>query len=86
MWYSQCIYTGINHNRHHTHSPGPYLRGYEVSGIAGGHEQAVVSSQLLGETKVTDPDGLGVPQLIYIQDVTGLQVPVDHLERREVEK
>ena len=58
-----------------------HLRCYKVSGVARGHQQAVVSAQLLGKAKVTDPDGLWVPRLVDVQDVAGLQVSVHHLER-----
>ena len=58
-----------------------HLRCYKVSGVARGHQQAVVSAQLLGKAKVTDPDGLWVPRLVDIQNVAGLQVSVHHLER-----
>lgn len=60
-----------------------YLGGDEVGGVTRGHEQAVLRSQLLGEAKVADPDGLGVPALVHIQDVTGLQVSVHHLQTQQ---
>ncbi len=56
-----------------------YLRCNKVGGVARRHEQAVLCSQLFGETKVADPDGLGVPALVHVEDVTGLQVSVHHL-------
>lgn len=56
------------------------LRSDKVGRVARGHEQAVVGAQLLGEAKVADPDGLGVPRLVHVEDVAGLQVSVHHLE------
>lgn len=55
----------------------------EVGGVAWRHEQAVLGSQLFGETKVTDPDGLGVAALVNVQNVAGLQVSVHHLQNEE---
>lgn len=63
-----------------------HLRSYKVSGVARGHQQAVVGTQLLSEAKVTDPDGLWVPRLVNIQDVAGLQVSVHHLQDEGVIK
>lgn len=37
-----------------------YLRGDEVGGVAGSHEQPILRSQLLGKAEVTDPDGVWV--------------------------
>lgn len=56
-----------------------YLGRDKVGGVTRRHEQAVLCSQLFGETKVADPDGLGVPALVHIEDVAGLQVSVHHL-------
>lgn len=59
-----------------------HLRSHKVSRVARGHEQAVVGTQLLSEAEVTDPDGLGIARLVNVENVTGLQVSVDHLENR----
>lgn len=57
-----------------------YLGCDEVGGVTRRHEQAVLCPQLFGETKVADPDGLGVPALVHVEDVAGLQVSVHHLQ------
>lgn len=59
-----------------------HLWSYEVSGVARRHQQPVLRSQLFGEAEVADADGLGVPALVHVQDVAGLQVSVDHLRER----
>lgn len=56
-----------------------HLWCHKVGGVTGGEEQAVASPKLLGESKVTDPDGVGISRVVHVQDVTGLQVPVYHL-------
>lgn len=56
-----------------------YLRRHKVGCVARRHEKSVLSPQLLGKAKVTDAQALGVPGLIHIQDVTGLEVPMDDL-------
>jgi hypothetical protein len=61
---------------------GAYLRGHKIRRVAGGHEQPVLSSQLLGKPKITDSDGFRVSRLIHVQDVTWLQVPMNDLEGR----
>ena len=57
-----------------------YLGCDKVGGVTRRHEQAVFCSQLFGETKVADPDGLCVPALVHVEDVAGLQVSVHHLQ------
>lgn len=57
-----------------------YLGCDKVGGVARRHEQTVLCSQLFGETEVADPDGLGVPALVHVEDVAGLQVSVHHLQ------
>lgn len=61
------------------------LRSDEVSGVARRHQQAVVSTQLLSKSKVTDPDGLWISRIIDIEDVAWLQVSVHHLGVRKEE-
>lgn len=56
---------------------------HKVGGVTRRHEQTVLCSQLFGETKVADPDGLGVPALVHVEDVTGLQVSVNHLQTQQ---
>lgn len=63
-----------------------HLWRHKVGGVTGGEEQTVASPKLLGESKVTDPDGVGIPRVIHIQDVTGLQVSVYHLGRWRIEE
>lgn len=48
-----------------------HLGRHEVGGITGREKQPVAPPQLLGEAKVTDPDGVGVPRVIHVQDVAG---------------
>lgn len=59
--------------------PLSHLWCHEVGCVTGGEEQAVAPSELLGEAEVTDPDGVRVPRVVHVQDVTGLQVSVNHL-------
>lgn len=61
----------------------PHLWRHKVGGVTGGEEQAVAPPQLLGEAKVTDPDGVGVPRVVHVQDVAGFQVSVYHLGGRK---
>lgn len=63
-----------------------HLGCHKVSGVTWGEEQAVASSKLLGESKVTDPDGVRISRVIHIQDVTGLQVSMYHLQRKRAKK
>lgn len=63
-----------------------HLWCHKIGGVTGGEEQAVASPKLLGESKVTDPDGVWISRVIHIQDVTGLQVSVYHLGRRRIEE
>lgn len=58
-----------------------YLRSDKVSRVAGSHQETVVCTELLGETKVTDPQRLRISRFINIQDVTGLQVSVYDLQK-----
>lgn len=60
-----------------------YLWCYEVSGVARRHQQPVFCPELLGKAEVTDPDGLGVPGFVYVENVARLKVPVDHLRTRD---
>lgn len=59
------------------------LWSHKVSSVARRHQQAVVSTQLLSEAEVTDPDGLRISRIVYIEDVARLQVSVHHLEVRK---
>lgn len=61
----------------------PHLWRHKVGGVTGGEEQAVAPPELLGEAKVTDPDGVGVPRVVHVQDVAGFQVSVYHLGGRK---
>lgn len=58
---------------------GAHLRRHEVGRVAGRHEEPVLGPQLLGEAKVTDAQALGIPRLIYVEDVAGLEVPMHNL-------
>lgn len=60
-------------------SGATHLRRHEVGCVARCHEEPVLSPQLFGKTKVTDAQALGIPGLVHIQDVAGLQVPVHNL-------
>ncbi len=63
-----------------------HLWCHKVSSVTGGEEQAVASPKLLGESKVTDPDGVRISRVVHIQDITRFQVSVYHLRRRRAEK
>ena len=51
----------------------------EVGRITGRHQHAVISLELLGETKITDTQFVGAARLVLIEDVRRLQVAVHHL-------
>lgn len=57
----------------------PHLRRYEVCSVTRCEQEAVIPPQLLGEAEVADSDGVGVPRIVHVQNVTGLQVPMNHL-------
>lgn len=61
------------------HPSTTHLWRHKVGGVTGGEKQAVAPPELLGKAKVTDPDGVGVPRVIHVQDVAGFQVSVNHL-------
>lgn len=61
--------------------PMLYLRCDKVSRVAGGHQEAIVCTELFGESKVTDPQRLRISRFINVQDVTGLQVSVYYLQK-----
>ena len=66
----------------HSRSQGgwaTHLGCHKVGGVARCHEEPILSPQLLGKAEVTDAQALGVPRLIHIQDVAGLEVPVHDL-------
>lgn len=56
-----------------------YLWSYEVCRVAGRHQKPILCPQLLGKSKVTNPDGLWVAQFIHIENITGLQISVHYL-------
>lgn len=56
-----------------------HLRGNKVSSVTWCEKEAIIPPQLLGKAKVADSDGVGVPRIIHIQNVAGLQVPMNHL-------
>lgn len=56
-----------------------YLWCHKVGGVTGSEKEAIASPKLLGESKVTDPDGVRIPRVVHIQDITGLQVSVHNL-------
>lgn len=57
-----------------------YFWSYKVSRVAGRHQKPILCPQLLGESKVTNPDGLWVAQFIHIQNIAGLQISVHDLK------
>lgn len=63
--------------------PLRYLGRHKVGGVTRRHQQAVLRSQLFGKAEVADPDGLGVPALVHVEDVAGLQVSVHHLQPQQ---
>lgn len=58
-----------------------HLWCHKVGGVTGGQQQAVSPPKLLGEAKVTDPDGVRIPGVIHVEDVAGFQVSMYHLWR-----
>ena len=50
-----------------------------MGGVAGGHEESIVSPELLGKAEVTDVQGLRSSTVVAVEDVRGLQVSVHHL-------
>jgi len=56
------------------------LRSDEVSGVARRHEQSVLSPQLLGKPKVTDPQRLRRTGLVSVEDVGWFEISVHHLD------
>lgn len=56
-----------------------YLWCHKIGSVTGGEEQAVSSTKLLGKSKITYPDRIGISRVVHVEDVTGLQVSVYHL-------
>lgn len=54
------------------------LRGHKICGVAGCHEQPVLSSQLLGKSKIGNSEALGLAGRAGVEEIGWLQVPVDH--------
>lgn len=57
-----------------------YLGSHEGRSVTRGHQQAVVGSELFGETKVTYPDAFWEPAVIHVADIARLQVSMHDLE------
>lgn len=56
-----------------------HLRCHKVGSVARCHEEPILSPQLLGKAKVTDAQAFGIPRLVHVQDVAGLEVPMNNL-------
>lgn len=57
-----------------------YLRSHECSCVTGSHQQAILSPQLFGKTKITYPDGFWESAVIRIAKVTRLQISMHDLK------
>ena len=55
-----------------------YLWSHEISGVAGSHEEPILSSELLGKAEVSYPKALWLAGRAGIEKVGRLQVAVDH--------
>lgn len=63
-----------------------YLRSHEGSRVTGGHQQAILSPELFGKTKITYPDAFWESTVISIANITGLQVSMHNLKRGKTKR
>ena len=55
-----------------------HLRSYEICRVARSHQQTIFSSELLGEAKVSNAEGLVRTVGLGVEDIGRLQVSVDY--------